>query len=385
MRDFAGLNAMFYDLVNPASFASKIAAFSFLNSTLTQGVKNSSLSGSKMGRCFFNLKRLLLLAGAVTAAVCPGRAQPLMQQGQPIIFSAPDDSSTASNAPSLAARTPDAPDFSDAVRAPDFNFKNLPKTGTRLPPPPPATISPAEADRRANWMLMTPAEILGVATPEEILKIPERDAAGQRKNLTVTERYNERQHREQTNGNGGLWPDTQSLHGDFSENKPGRLSANDFNQPGKGFSNPDQTDDPFLKPPSGNGATAAQNGNAGWSKIFISSETAPVQSPSQAADMAEFRKLLEPGQPSKSSKPSSGDGLFSPLQSQQGSAFGQPASPSGTSLGQFNNGVGGLPPMPGVIGQNVSPTLTTAPDWRPKLPPWMSQEPQQGVVPKRKF
>ena len=64
----------------------------------------------------------------------------------------------------------------------------------------PLTISPAEqaqaqdlSDRRKNWILMTPAEILGATTPEKILGIREYDAAGRPKNLTALERYTERQ------------------------------------------------------------------------------------------------------------------------------------------------------------------------------------------------
>ena len=46
-------------------------------------------------------------------------------------------------------------------------------------------------DDHDNWMLMTPAEILGVTTPEKILETPEQRAAA--KKLTTMDRYLARQ------------------------------------------------------------------------------------------------------------------------------------------------------------------------------------------------
>src|SRR5476651_2403349 len=120
-----------------------------------------------MDFCFSNLKRWLPVAVAV--AVSGAQAQSFMRPGQAIIFSAPDDGDTASNTPSLAAQPPVSPGFGDMIHAPDFNFQRIPKAGAQLPAPQQATVSPAEADRRVNWALMTPAEILGIATPEKVL------------------------------------------------------------------------------------------------------------------------------------------------------------------------------------------------------------------------
>jgi hypothetical protein len=328
---------------------------------------------------FSNLKRLPLLAVAL-AAVSFAQAQSFMRPGQAIIFSAPDGNGDASsNAPSLAAQPPVAPTFEDAVQAPDFSFKNPPPTGEQMPAPPPTVISPAEADERANWALMTPAEILGVATPEQELQIPERDAAGQRKNLTVVERFYERQEQQQTNGIGGFLSGTPPLRGDFQDDEEARLNANGFNPAVTGFGNP-QAADSFQTPAPGGGQTASQNGDGGWSKIFISPETTPAQSPAQVADAAAFQQLLEPSQPSKSSRPSSDDGLFSSPQPAPSSAFGQSANPAGTPFNQFNNGIGGLP---GIAGQVSVPTVTAVPDWKPQPAPWLLQGPQPDAIPKR--
>jgi hypothetical protein len=330
---------------------------------------------------FSNLKRWLFVAGMMAA--CFAQAQTLMPQGQPILFSAPDDGDAVSNAPSLAAQAPAAPVFGGLVHAPEFNFKNPPRPGAQMPvPPPEVQISPAEADERANWALMTPAEILGVTTPEKILQAPERDATGQLKNPTVVERYYERQNQPQTNGAEGYLSGTPSLRESFQDNfqdgEGGRLNANVSNPSGGDSQNPAQSDDPFQRSAPNDGTAASQNADGGWSKIFISSETKPVQSASQTADMEEFKKLLEPSQPEKSSGASSGDGLFSVPQIP---AFGHPANPAG----QFNNGIAGYPALPGAAGQNPVPTVTAVPDWKPQLPPWMLKGPQAGVAPRRSF
>ena len=331
-----------------------------------------------MESSFSNLRWWLIVAGTM-AAVSSAPAQSLLKPGQSIIFSAPDDGEAVSNTPSLAAQTPTAPAFDNMVHAPDFNFRAPFITSTRMPAPPQPTISAAEADRRANWALQTPAEILGVATPEQEMKIQKRDAAGQPENPTAVERYYERENQPQTNGTAGFSPATPSLRRDFQDNESGWLNANSFDTARGGLGNQAQPADSSQPPAPGNGAVASQNRDGGWSDAFISAETTPAQSPVQADDMAEFRKMLEPSQPSKSSSASSGNELFSALQKP---AFEQPANLSG-SPGRINNGIGTLPALPGVTGQSPEPTVTTIPDWKPQLPPWMLQGPQPGVVPKR--
>lgn len=305
------------------------------------------------------------------------QAQSLMRPGQAIIFATPDASDDSSNASSPMAEPPVAPGFSDMIHAPTINFQNPSITSQRLPVPLPMTAAPVQ-DPRADWALMTPAEILGVATPEQILQVPERDAAGQRKNLTVVERYYERQDQAQTNGSGGFLPGTPSLHGDFQDNEDARLNASVFKPAGEGFASPAEPSYPFQQPAPGNGADASQNGDAGWSKNFILPPTS-VQSPVQAADMAEFRKMLESSQPSRPSSSSSGDGFLPSRQTSPGSMLGQPMNQAGSSFGSFNS-IGGLP---GVAGQVIVPAVTTVPDWKPQPAPWMLKGPQPDVIPKR--
>jgi hypothetical protein len=329
---------------------------------------------------FANFRWWLIVAAP--AATVPGvRAQSFVTPGQAIVFSAPDDNGTVSNTPSLAAQPPVSPEFMDAAHAPDFNFQTPATTGARLPATRPAAVSQTDADRRANWALLTPAEILGVATPDQVLKISERDAAGQRKNSTAVERFYERQNEAQTNGSGGFFSSATPLHRNFQDSEAVLLNANIFKPQVGGFGNPAQASDSFRTPAPGKNMASGQNENEGWLKNFVSTETKAEQSPSQAEDMAEFRKLLEPIQPPKPSSASSGDGLFSAAKT---SVFGQSANPS-SGLFNNNNGIGGYPALPGGIGQSIAPTVTAVPDWKPKLPPWMLKGPQSGVVPQRQF
>jgi hypothetical protein len=261
------------------------------------------------------------------------------------------------------------------VRAPEMNFQNPATANTRLPSPLPTTILP-EQNPRANWALMTPAEIMGVVTPEQILKIPERDAAGRPKNTTALERFYERQDQARTNDGTGFLSGTPPLRWEFpgDENEP--LKASGFNPAGSGLLNPaQQLNNPFQKPANADG----QNGYSGWTKISIS-PPAPVQNPARVQDMADFEKLLEPSQPPKPASASSGERFNSAPQNLQGSVFSRPANSPDTTLGQFNKGIAALPGMP---GQSVLPTVTAVPDWKPQPAPWMSKKPKPDVIPKR--
>ena len=145
-----------------------------------------------MGFSLAYLKRGLPLAAILCVVACPARAQ---HGGQPIIFSSPASDDTASPIPSLSPKPAESLDLGDAVQAPQFNFNgSLPAAS--LPSAAPKVSAAAAQDlldRRNNWMLLTPAEILGQVTPEKMLGIPELDAFGQRKYPTALERYTARQ------------------------------------------------------------------------------------------------------------------------------------------------------------------------------------------------
>lgn len=347
-----------------------------------------------MGFSFPYWQRGLPLAAVVwlTALAAPAQHS-LFRPGQPIVFSSPEDGTTASNLPSLSPRPPGALDFKDEVQAPNtFNFGSLPDT-MPLPPGPPL-VMPGEAarqqnllDRRNNWMLLTPAEILGTTTPEAVMGIPERDAFGRPKNATAMERYTERQNQLlltartndfQTGDSSSAW-DVSGYQYGMSNSISGRRAG-----PG-GMGNPlfDATsDDP---------TSARSDGSGGWTKLFGSpAAAAPGPDTAQLAEMERFRQLLNPG--SSSLTPSAtpaADGIRTSLpKTLLGSALDQPAPARiGATFTPLTSGIGkpaALPKLPGAWNLNYT-SAPPAAAWAPQPAPWLSPDPQPLAPPQRKF
>ena len=213
-----------------------------------------------MGFSFAYLKRVLPLAAAVLVAVFSVQAQrAALRPGQSILFSSPESDTVFSNMPSLSPKPPESLDFGNTLQAPpSFSFSG-PSVDTPLPVGVPV-VSPAETlrlqdllDKRKNWMLMTPAEILGATTPEKILGIQGHDAAGRPKNLTALERYTERQNQTPT-VNTNAFPTWN-----FSDKQPDTLNS----LPG-GLGSPDNMASPLLNPAPDNQTFAGQNKNNRW-------------------------------------------------------------------------------------------------------------------------
>jgi hypothetical protein len=342
-----------------------------------------------MGFSLASLKRGLPLAAIAGGVVFSAQAQrPPHRGAQPILFSSPTDN-VVSNTSSLLPRPPESLDLSEVTEAPaQFNFNRLPQT----PPLPSAVpfLSPAETvrerdlqDRRRNWALLTPAEILGVVTPEKILGISEHDAFGQQKNLTALERYTERQ-------NQLLLPDkTNALQ--IGNAYPPGLFPGDRRE---GWVSPERHANSLLNPAPNNQSLAPQNENRGWSKLFESTPapTPLIQgpNPAQVEDMERFRQLLNPGSPSAASgaTPALG-GLKTSLPQtllNAGLAQSQPTR-VGASFTPLSSGIGRppeLPKLPGIwsVGYTSPPPAAT---WAPQLAPWLSPTPQPFVAPQRKF
>jgi hypothetical protein len=340
---------------------------------------------------FTNLKRLLLFAGTVAVFSC-AQAQSVTRPGLPIIFSSPDGGNAASNAPTLSAPTPIASGLPDAVRPSLFNLGVLPPRNVDLPAPQAVVASPGDfqrlqklLDERKNWALLTPAEILGITTPEKILQAPDNDAADQEKNATAEERYLERQDQLETGRTNG-YPSDPSSRWDFSGDQDNRLGAGRFNNPGGDFGNSGQPAGMFPNTAPNNASAANPNENAGWSGIFAAPTPAPsAPSPEQQAEMERFQELLNPQPQSSIARSTADKSIFSSPQTTPNSIFGQSAaSPVGGSFTPLNSGIGGVPISPFIPIQNSTPQAVT-PSWTPQLPPWMSPVPQPGVIPQRKF
>ncbi len=346
-----------------------------------------------MGFNLAYLKRVLPLA-AVLVAVFSVQAQSAPPHPrQSILFSSPENGTVFSNTPSLSTEPPEALDFGNPLQAPPpFSF-NGPPVDTPWPVVAPV-ISRAEAlrmqdllDRRKNWMLLTPAEILGTTTPEKIMGIQEHDASGRPKNLTALERYTERRNQPppaDTNANAvPTW--------NFSDKQPDALNS----IPG-GLGSSGNMAGSLLNPTPDNQPFAGQEGNHNWSRLFDSpspsllSAPSPVVAPAQQMDMERFRQLLKPGSPSTAAAATpllSGIKISLP-QSALSSGLGQSAlTPVGASFTPLNSGLGKpaeMPQLPSIWSLSVtSPPSAAA--WAPQPPPWLSPTPQPFTSPQRKF
>lgn len=291
----------------------------------------------------------------------------------------------ASNAPSLTPRSPELPDFTKTIEVPSLNFE-AGRPMSRPLPLSPAQIAAMQQslDRQKNWALMTPAEILGVPTPEKILGIPERDATGAQKNQTVMERYLERSNARQAGATNGA-----AVYNSSPEwNVPGREQArsNPEFSGSKNNDNPSAMNSFFGQTPDNRSTDANQNFSTPWQKPFASPAVVPVQTPEQLATAEEFQKLLQPHSSQASIAPA---GFNSSLKTPPDTFLTQPpANPSGASFTPLSSGVGmpaGVQPLPGLFGGKNPSTTPVTPEWKPKLPPWMSSTPQSGTMPQRQF
>jgi hypothetical protein len=338
-----------------------------------------------MGFTFAYLKRALPLAAVLVAVFSAQAQRAAFRPGQPILFSSPESDTVFSNMPSLSPKPPESLDFGNTLQAPpSFNFSG-PPVDAPLPVGAPV-VSHAEAlrmqdllDRRKNWMLLTPAEILGATTPEKILGIQEHDAAGRPKNLTALERYNERQNQTPpVNPNTNAFPTWN-----ISDKQPGTLNS----IPG-GLGSPDNMANPLLNPAPDNQTFAVQNENNNWSKLFGS--PSPVVTMAQQTDMERFRQLLKPGSSSTAAgtTPPLSSIKISLPQTALSSGLGQSAlTPVGASFTPLNSGIGKpaeMPKLPSIWSLSLtSPPSAAA--WAPQPPPWLSPTPQPFAVPQRKF
>lgn len=340
-----------------------------------------------MGFSLAYLKRGLPLAAALVAVFSVQAQHAAFRPGQSILFSSPESDTVFSNLPSLSPKPPESPDFGNTLQAPpSFNFSG-PSVDTPLPVGVPV-FSPAEAlrmqellDRRKNWMLLTPAEIIGATTPEKIMGIQERDAAGRPKNLTALERYTERQNQTPpVNTNANAFPTWN-----FSDQQPDTSNS----IPG-GLGSPNNLAGSLFNPAPDNQIFAGQNGNNNWSKLLSSPSPSPVVTLAQQTDMDRFRQLL---QPSPSSTAAAATPLLSGIkislpQTALSSGLGQSAlTPVGASFTPLNSGIGKpaeMPKLPSIWSLSLtSPPSAAA--WAPQPPPWLSPTPQPFAVPQRRF
>jgi len=351
-----------------------------------------------MGFSFAYLKRVLPLAAVVWGAVFSAHAQrAAFRPGQPILFSSPGSDNATTNVPRLS--TPSPVDFASPLQKSDlvFDFNNVPASAQQ-PRSTPPVFSPANnqrlrelLDQRNNWALLTPAEILGVKTPESFGQTSEWEADGRQRTKTAMERYLDRHSQAQTADTNGLQSDSSSPFVTFPGDWGNQPDVN-FPMPiNSGLDNAEQLLKRFLNAAPNNNTPSNPNPAANWpAQITTPQRPQPVQNPAQQVEMDRFRQLLTPVSSSAAvTTPSPGNTIFSPAQTRTDSHLGLPASSRvGASLPTLSSGIGmplGLTPLPGITAPTNWQQAGVQPDWAPKPPPWLSQTPQPSAIPQRKF
>jgi hypothetical protein len=333
--------------------------------------------------------RVVLFAAALGALVLRGEAQ---STDRAIIFSTPKTDDTPAATPPLSPQNSQVPVLPGSLQAPDSAF-NFP-TPNDLPPVPPANPSQDQRlkkmlDGRKDWTLMTPAEIFGVATPEDSLQPSQRDLFGREKNPTQLERYLERENQLRDGATNGWQNQRDDSSWNFSRNRngqnpldPGRDGAVDaaerLNQYLAARRNGDEAMDPNGK-------------NSGWDSLSPPvPQTTDKPDLEQVAAMERFRQMLEPSAAS-ASEPAA-DSRFFPapkIAPVLDPYMTQPEfvpNPAGASFTPLTSGIGrptGLTPLPSVV--TPAAKAVVVPAWAPQPPPWLSQGPQPFVMPQRKF
>lgn len=263
-----------------------------------------------------------------------------------------------------------------------------------LPLPAPAYQSPwssaaqAAADKHNNWALLTPEQILGVKSVNEIMGIkPKDDTSG----LSLEQKFLLRQRQPAGAnpadnaaalfGRDGSNPflndnsDARSQAGAFAPN----ARPLDASQPNS-FSSLQKL---FRPANAGNFSPGgAQGPNPNQQSIWASGFAQPPQpkiSPGQIANMEQFRAMLnnDPAPSAPVVKPVYSAPGYSAPGSSMNSFFDQqpkinPAGRSFTALEDTSTRPKGLTPLPGITGPVPKPD-TKRPSWKAQLPPWLSE------------
>ncbi len=322
--------------------------------------------------------KFLLSVVLLGAAACSVPAQ------QTIIFSKPADMSADKANAFLPGATHHAGDYN----APHALFNDFTPD---LPLPKPVfhnnNASVQEAlEKRKNWTLLTPQQILGIETPAQVLGVP--DKAGEKK-LSLTEQFLLRESRESAQSATNGRPANAALPGEWSDRNPfenkNQKDANDALYPSR-------HEPPKLEPGTRyfNKLTEAldsagapeQKNSSPWNSVFAQ-PSRPKQTPEQLADMERFRALMEPPAVPTPAVNADVPTRFSTTRvpTSEPNPFMQPvpvANPAGRGVQPLENifsrptGIKPLPP----ISTPPPATTTKKANWEAQSPPWMQNTPQ---------
>ncbi len=305
-------------------------------------------------------------------------AQPNIQ------ISVPSDGKSASQSGSIMSAPRDRRDSSGPISAPPKLFELNP--GTTFDPFAGAAqsraASSAEAkrwqqllDKKRNWTLSTPEEILGLQTPQKILGLPDEKTGDK---LTAEEKYLQRQRGFSTE---------RSLEGSRRANadlKADRSLA---------YQMPDELDSPLTRPDSSQSKNSPFSGQgfnpspaspfstreteisrpaSSWANPFDVPASNPKQTADQLAGMERFRALFDapskPEKPMPKTRTMSGASSPNPYMGElpdvnsPGHAFTTPQHSVGKPTG--------IKPLPGITAPSLPPLIS--PSKSSRLPPWLA-------------
>jgi hypothetical protein len=227
-------------------------------------------------------------------------------------------------------------------------------------------------DRRKNWTLLTPEQIFGVQTPDDILGAKDKPET---KKLSLEEQFLLRDDQAgskpdvngRLNGFLGHMPDG----GNAADPPNGVAADNSFRQATK----PSDAHSPFFSQffnaPS-SVPEPAENSQSIWNSGFSQPMTPKVNA-DQLAAMERFRALMEPSAPlDKSPVPTrfSVPTASTPNPFLQAMPLVNPAGHGISPLGNAFSRPTGIQPLPGISTLPPTPAATR-PKWQAQLPPWM--------------
>lgn len=322
-----------------------------------------------INRMKFMLAHRLFLAGLLAGGVIPCAAQQTIVVSKPADLSAERANNFMDNRSSR---------INNDHNAPRSLFNNLTPEAPMTPPPqyiPRQDPSVQEAlNKRKNWTLLTPEEILGIPTPEQIMGVP---ADKTKPKLTLEEKFLLRQQSSATNGRvASLF--SREDNNPFSRNRADRTSpfyTSDKSPTDRLSPDSDRYFDQLKKMAARDdfSAQALKKEESPWATSFAN-PTAPKRTPEQLAAMERFRAMLEPTSP-QPAMTASRSAVAAP------DPYLQPqpkVNPIGRSVNSLENNSArptGINPLPTVIG-SAPKTPAKRPDWQAQPPPWTSGKPQ---------
>lgn len=237
-------------------------------------------------------------------------------------------------------------------------------------------------NKRNNWRLLTPEQIMGVQTVEEIMGLADRNAS---RKLSLEEQFILRQSQgyrgAATNARSSLL--TRQDNNPFEQNREDQLPF--------GQKNTLQVDDltPKNSPwatgqtrPKPDGSLPGEMGDAPANTIWKSAFAQPVQpvqfgqSQEEIARMERFRALMDPPAPVTPVKTHAN---LVPIAAPAFFEASQPAvNPAGRSAVAVLANIAkptGIKPLPAATGSALTPQ-TQKPEWQAQPPPWMTDKPQ---------